>query len=93
MPFQPETIFQISDNIVFRKQKNDSFVLIEVQGSKLFELNEVSAFVWNLLVEKTAYADIIEAVRKAYEDVNDQEASEVDEFLEQLMQAQIITPK
>lgn len=90
MPFTNDTTFEVSNNIVFRKQGEDSFVLIEIEGENIFQLNEVSASVWEGIVAGSKYGILLESLEETYEDFGKNEIAEVDSFLNDLIEKDII---
>jgi hypothetical protein len=89
--FKSSTIFNISNNIVFRKQDEEKFVLLEIEGENLFELDEVSAFIWDQISKNNNYGQIINALEDEYEDFGNDQVNETNEFLESLISKNIIS--
>jgi chloramphenicol O-acetyltransferase len=86
-----DTKFKISNNIVFRKQPDGNYILLEIDGDLLFKLDEVSAFIWNLLSEGNNFEQILENLNDEYEGFEKDEREDVNSFLSQLIELKIIT--
>ena len=85
-----DTIFKISNDLVSRELKEGEYLLIEVSGDHLFELNDVSAVVWAAIDEGKPYGEILKHVASVYE-MNSTNEDEVKHFIEELLKAKIIS--
>ncbi len=70
--------------IVLREEFDDWAILFDPDSGKAFGLNPTSVFIWKLLDGKHKVKDIISQVKANCEDVPDDVAGHVDEFLKQL---------
>lgn len=91
MNFSNNTTFHISDNIVYRKQPDGNFVLLEIEGDSLFHLDDVSAFVWDLIAEKNDYKSLVKKINDEFEDMDSKKMGEVNEFINELILKKILS--
>lgn len=93
MKFEPNHKFFVSTNIVFRKRANDNYVLLDIEGDNLYETEPVSSFIWQKVIEKKSYKEILDDFENEYEDFGESERAEVDEFLTELITMRILVVK
>lgn len=91
MTFKASSTFQISDNIVFRKQSDGNYALLEIDGEGLFQLDDVAAFIWDKIAEGANYSTIIKSLKEDYELTGEENISDVNEFLEELIKKGIVS--
>ena len=90
MTFGTNTIFKISENIVYRKRDDGNFILLEIEGNRLFELNDVSASIWSHIVDGHSVKDIYEAIKEEFE-VSESDMDDVRSFIDELIEAKVIS--
>lgn len=83
--------FTVSQNIVFRQQEDGNFILLQLEGEEIFELKDVSAFIWELITQGKNIQEILQACEDEYEAFGTEEEQSVMDFVGELVGKQIIT--
>lgn len=90
MTIKASATFKVSENIVFRKQKEDSYLLLEIEGDTVFEFDKVSAHIWDSITSGLTVEEIIKSIPENFEDLDKDYQSDVMEFIESLLSSKII---
>ena len=90
MKYNQNSNFQVSENIVFRKQGDGNYLLLEIEGDCIFHLNDVAASIWELISQHESYQSIILKIQSEYDEINEGQIKEIDEFIEDLISKKII---
>ena len=88
---KPSEKFAISENIVFRLQEDRSFILLQIEGEKIFELKEVSAFIWDMITQEKNLQEILHACSEEYESFDVKEEKSILDFISEMIEKKIIT--
>jgi hypothetical protein len=90
MKFTAETRFQISNDVVFRKLEEDSYMLIELEGDALYELKDIAGVVWSAIENKQTLGEIYELLGDLYDPFGQKETQEIEDFLKDLVERKIL---
>jgi SynChlorMet cassette protein ScmD len=71
---------------VFREEFDDWAILFNPDTGKAVGLNPVSAFIWKLLDGNHTQEDILRELKENYEEVHEDAAEHLREYIEQLVQ-------
>ena len=72
------------------RRVGDELVILHVNSSRYFGLNDVGAFIWDRLEHDTTRTDLIDAVVAEY-DVDRQQASlDIDDLVQQLVDRRLV---
>jgi hypothetical protein len=88
--------YQRSDNMVFRKIENEA-ILVPIKNNvgdmgSIFNLNEVGAFIWDLLDGSHTLADVRDQMLQEFDVSSKQAEHDLRDFLAQLEQIDAIEP-
>lgn len=73
------------------RQVDDEIVILNVKSGRYFGLNDVGATIWERLSDDCSRADLVDAVLAAYEVDREQASLDVDELVDQLVEAGLVT--
>lgn len=93
MEFSNESCFLINENVVYAKDKlKDQYNIIfldvdddDDKDNKIFVANSSSYYIWQLLIEDKNYGDILSNLSELFDPFGEQEISQVDSFLNQII--------
>lgn len=89
--FDGGTIFEVSEDVVARKNNQDVVILMKMDdSSSFFKIDGVAARVWELLSEKMDYATIIQNITDEYDTEKSQVESDVDGLINKLKEIDAI---
>lgn len=72
--------------VILREELDDWAILFDPNTGEGFAVNPVSAFIWKCLDGKHTVEDIIKELRENCEDVPEDAASSVSEFIQELLE-------
>lgn len=79
----------INKNLIINKENGD-YIIFNSDTDKFYALNEVTAFIWGLIVEGIEEAKIIQEVVKCY-DVNEEKVKvDMKDILQELRNEKIL---
>lgn len=89
-----EQVFRKNEDIVTRKITGELFI-VPVRGKladmqRIFTLNPVAEYIWDSLDGRTSLEAIRKGVVSAYEVPEDQAASDINDFIRELLDADLI---
>ena len=89
-----DTVFKKSDELVHRKIAEET-ILVPIRGTladmqKIFALNPVAEFVWDLLDGRNSVGEMVEKVVSEFEVERKQAEADLDEFVIDLLNAGLI---
>jgi hypothetical protein len=73
------------------RRVDDELVILDVKSGRYFSLNDVGALVWDRLERDCTRHDLVDAVIADYEVDHDEASQDVDELIEQLANAGLVT--
>jgi len=76
--------------IVLREEFDDWAVLFDPDSGDAFGLNPIGVHIWKRLDGNHAVKDILRDLQEGYEDVPDEAAGDLQEFLEDLVQRGLV---
>lgn len=93
MEFSNESSFLINENVAYVKDKlKDQYNIIFLDSddeadkdNKIFIAKGSSYYIWQLLVEDKNYGDILSNLSELFDPFGEQEISQVDSFLNQII--------
>lgn len=90
MNFQKQSVFKISENILFT-ELDDEVCLFCNSRAEYLNLNNTGSHVWKLIEKKFNLSEIIENLLREYEIPQEKCISEVNDFIKDLIKREIIT--
>lgn len=85
----PSTKFKISDSVFHSDVENEK-VILSLKNGAYYGLEELGARIWNLLEQSKSFIEIRETIVKEYE-VEDEECErDLQELLQELIEAELI---
>jgi SynChlorMet cassette protein ScmD len=76
--------------IVLREEFDDWAVLFDPDSGDAFGLNPIGVHIWKRLDGNHAVKDILRDLQEGYEDVSDEAAGDLQEFIEDLVQRGLV---
>lgn len=84
------SIFQISDQVLFREIEQEA-VLLHITNGSYYSLNETSLPFWQAIQEQLPLMDVVESIVRDYGVTREQVLADLQQFLEQLLAFNLIT--
>lgn len=91
--YNDETVFKRSEEIVDRKNNNENVIVLMKMddSSSFYKIRGVATEVWELLSEGKPVKTIIEEITGRYEAPKDKIREDVEKFLNELMEMDVIS--
>ena len=91
--YNDETVFTRSEEIVDRKNNNENIVVLMKMddSSSFYKIKGVATEVWELLGEGKSVKGIVDEINGRYEPPDDQIRKDVENFLDELIDMNVIS--
>lgn len=73
------------------RRVDDEIVILDVKSGQYFGLNDVGATIWECLSEDCSREDLVDTILQTYDVDREQASLDVDELVEQLVEAGLVT--
>lgn len=87
---EPATVVTRNERATFRKLEDGSGVILHLDTTQYHGVNEVGAAIWELTETPRSFDDLVEGLRKQLDDPPDDLASDVEEFLQNLVARDLV---
>jgi hypothetical protein len=81
-----------SDTAMARRV-DDEIVILDIESGQFFAINDVGAFIWDLLEAEVTIEELADAVAAEYGVDTETASGDVDELVKQLVDADLVTEK
>lgn len=88
--FPSDAVFSIRDDLVV-EQVDDEFLVLDLRGNEYFGLNAVARHIWAAIDAGEPFEAIAESVCEHFEVERERAASDVAEFLTNLLEQRLVS--
>ncbi len=73
------------------KLVDDEIVILDVGSGQFYGINDVGAFIWELLESEVTIEELVDAVATKYSISSDTARADIDELVQQLVDSDLVT--